>query len=67
MDKVRILQPVKVGDGVKLRDRINVLKVIDKPDGCKLCTTSHQIEIEGETRPAAYIEYLNFWQPAKQT
>lgn len=66
MDKVRILQPVKVGDGVKLRDRISVLKVVNKAGGCKLCTTAHQIEIEGESRPAAYIEYLNYWQPPQQ-
>ena len=63
MDKVRILSPVIVGDGVKLRDRISVLDVKDKDQGQRLIKTSHQIESDKSEKPAAYIEYLNFWHP----
>ncbi|MCB1643796.1 MAG: hypothetical protein KDI36_00015 [Pseudomonadales bacterium] len=61
MDKVRILSPVVVGDGVRLRDRISVMDVQDKPDGRRLIKTAHQIEADGSEKPAAYVEYLNFW------
>lgn len=63
MDKVRILSPVIVGDGVRLRDRISIIDVQDKGDGKRLIKTSHHIEAEGAERPAAYIEYLNLWHP----
>ena len=63
MDKVRILSPVIVGEGVRLRDRIAVLEVQDKSEGRRLIKTSHHIEAEGSDRPAAYVEYLNIWRP----
>ena len=64
MDKARILRPVLVGDGIKLRDRISVLKVQDKGEGRRLVKTAHHIETnEPDERPAAYVEYLNFWHP----
>ena len=64
MDKARILRPVLVGDGVKLRDRISVLEVQDKGEGRRLVKTAHHIETdEADERPAAYVEYLNFWHP----
>ena len=63
MDKVRILTPVVVGDGVRLRDRISIMDVQDKDAGRRLIKTSHHIEVEGLERPAAYVEYLNFWTP----
>ncbi len=63
LDKVRILQPVTIGDGVRIRDRITLLRVADKGEGRKLCTTAHQIEVEGRDRPAAYAEYLGYWFP----
>jgi acyl dehydratase len=61
MDKVRILNPVIVGDGVSLRDRITIMDVQDKGEGNRLIKTSHHIESEGSDRPAAYVEYLNLW------
>ena len=61
MDKARILRPVLVGDGIKLRDRISVLKVQDKGEGRRLVKTAHHIETD--EAPAAYVEYLNFWYP----
>lgn len=63
MDKVRILKPVIVGDGVRLRDRISILDVTDKGEGRRLVKTGHQIEEAGADQPAAYVEYLNFWHP----
>ena len=63
MDKVRILRPVLIGEGVRLRDRISVLDVKDKGEGRRLVKTGHQIETDGEEEPAAWIEYLNFWHP----
>ncbi|MDP7548171.1 MAG: MaoC/PaaZ C-terminal domain-containing protein [Alphaproteobacteria bacterium] len=63
MDKARILKPVVIGDGIRLRDRIGLLRVEDKGQGRRLCTTTHHIEVEGKTEPAAYVEYLNYWFP----
>ena len=63
MDKVRILSPVVIGDGVRLRDRISIMDVQDKDAGRRLIKTGHQIEAEGADKPAAYVEYLNFWHP----
>ena len=64
MDKARILRPVLIGEGVKLRDRISLLDVQDKGDGCRLVKTGHQIETDKNAEgPVAYVEYLNFWYP----
>ena len=64
MDKVRILRPVLIGEGIKLRDRISLLDVQDKGEGCRLVKTGHQIETDDNAEgPAAYIEYLNLWYP----
>lgn len=63
MNKVRILNPVLVGDGVRLCDRICVLDVQDKGEGKRLITTSHHIEAQGSDKCAAYVEYLNLWHP----
>ena len=64
MDKARILRPVLIGEGVKLRDRISLLDVQDKGEGCRLVKTGHQIETDKNAEgPVAYVEYLNFWYP----
>jgi acyl dehydratase len=63
-DKVRILSPVLIGDGVQLRDRIAIMAVSDKGHGKRLIKTSHHIEAQGVARPAAYVEYLNLWSLA---
>jgi len=63
LDKVRVLQPMVTGDGVRLRDRITLLDVTDRGDGKKLLKTAHEIEVEGLEGPAVYAEYLNFWFP----
>ena len=61
MDRVRILQPVVVGDGIRLRDRIRLLEVTDRDEGRRLIKTAHRIECDGMEGPVAYIEYLNLW------
>ena len=63
MDKVRVLRPVVIGEGVRLRDRIRLLDVNDKGDGKRLFKTGHQIEADDGDTPAVYVEYLNYWFP----
>ena len=63
MNKARVLQPVPVGNGIRVRDRIGLMEVVDKGEGKRLITTTHNIEVEGLDGPAAYVEYLNMWFP----
>ena len=63
LDKVRVLRPVAIGDGVRMRSRISLKSVEDKGEGKKLCSTAHLIEIEGSDEPAAYAEFLSYWYP----
>jgi len=62
LDKLRIIAPVVVGDGIRVRDRIVLMEVTDREDGC-LTKTSHTFEVEGKSKPAAYAEYLSLWVP----
>ncbi|MBD3648146.1 MAG: hypothetical protein HUJ31_12005 [Pseudomonadales bacterium] len=63
MDKARLLKPVVVGDGVRLRDRIAIMDVTDKGEGKRLIKTSHHIEADTMEGPVAYVEFLDFWHP----
>ncbi len=63
MDKVRVLRPVLIGDGVRLRDRITLLDVVDKGDGKRLLKTGNLIEADDAEEPAVYAEYLSYWFP----
>jgi len=63
MDKVRILEPVVIGDGIRVRDRIALMDVKDKGDGKRLLKTAHRIEVDGLSEISAYVEYLNLWLP----
>ena len=63
MDKVRILEPVVIGDGIRVRDRIALMDVKDKGDGRRLLKTAHRIEVDGLSKISAYVEYLNLWLP----
>jgi acyl dehydratase len=63
LDKVRVLSPLLIGDGVRLRSRVTLMEVTDKPDGCKLFKTGHLIEAEGEEKPFVYAEFLAYWYP----
>lgn len=56
LDKVRFLQPVKVGSRVRAHARIN--KVSARPAGQFLAKSTVTIEIENEDRPALVAELL---------
>jgi acyl dehydratase len=63
LDKVRVLKPVVIGDGVRLRSHIKLLGVDDKGKGEYLLKTCHEIEVEGMHDKALYAEYLAYWFP----
>ncbi|MFT7651565.1 MAG: acyl dehydratase [Limisphaerales bacterium] len=65
LDKVRVLKPVIIGDGVKLRSHISLLEAQPKPKGEVLLKTCHQIEVEGVEGFVMYAEYLTYWHPKK--
>jgi len=50
LDKVRFINPVKVG--ARVRNRIKLLAVEPKGDGRWLLTSENTFEIEGEDKPA---------------
>jgi acyl dehydratase len=53
---VRFLAPVKTG--ARIRDRVVLLKIVEKGPGRRLATARHTIEIEGESKPAMVAESL---------
>ena len=63
LNKVRILKPVVIGDGVRLRSHITLLEAIHKGEGEYLLTNQHEIEAEGIEGTAVYAEYLTYWHP----
>lgn len=63
MDKVRVLSPVVIGDGVNLRSHLSLLDVTDKGKGEYLLKTCHEIEVQGQEGRALYAEYLTYWFP----
>ncbi len=63
LDKVRVLNPVVIGDGVRLRDRMTLLAVIDKGEGRRILKTGNRLEVDGVEKPALYAEYLSYWFP----
>ena len=63
LDKVRVLQPVIIGDGVRLRSHITLLDVTDKGNDEYLVKTSHEIEVQGIEGFVLYAEYLTYWFP----
>ena len=63
LDKVRILKPIIVGEGLRLRSRIHLMEVTPKGNGEYLLKVSHQVEVEGAAEPAVYAEYLTYWHP----
>lgn len=64
LDKVRILQPIIIGDGIKLRSQITLLEARPKKDRGMLLKTQHDIEVQGLVGPAVYAEYLTYWRAA---
>lgn len=56
LNKVRFLNPVISGS--KIRDRITLSALEEKPDNRLLITQTHTIEIEGQDKPACVAESL---------
>ena len=63
LDKVRVLQPIVIGGGVRLRSHIGLLTATEKGNGEYLLKTSHDIEAEGVDGNVVYAEYLTYWFP----
>ena len=63
LDKVRVLKPVVIGEGVRLRSHVSVLEVKDKPDGQRLIKSRHEVEEAEIDGPVLYAEYLSHWFP----
>ncbi len=63
LDKVRVLQPVVIGDGVRLRSHISLLDATDKGNGESLLKTCHEVEVEDVEGRVLYAEYLTYWFP----
>lgn len=61
LDRVRILQPVVIGDGVRLRSHVTLLDAQDKGGGDMLLKNQHDIEVEGVDGFVVYAEYLTYW------
>lgn len=58
-DKVRFLQPVKVGS--RVRARVTLADVTEKGPGQVLLKTAVTVEIEGEDKPAMVAETLSLF------
>ncbi|MEW5734392.1 MAG: MaoC family dehydratase [Thermodesulfobacteriota bacterium] len=56
LNKVRFVNPVKVGS--RIRDNVTLSAVEEKEGKRVLITSTHTIEIENETKPAAIAEML---------
>ena len=59
MNKLRFINPVPVDS--KIRDKISLTNVEEKPGGRILVTTTHTVEIEGEEKPACVAETLTMF------
>ena len=60
VDKVRILKPIIIGDGVRLRSHISLIEVVPKKKDM-LVKTKHEIEVQNIEGFAIYAEYLTYW------
>ena len=66
LDKVRVLQPVVIGDGVKVRSHISLLNAQPKQNGEMLLTLKHELEVDGVEGFVLYAEYLTYWYPKRK-
>ena len=62
-----VLEPVVIGDGVRLRSHISLLAATPKGTGEYLLKTCHEVEVEGLSDKALYAEYLTYWYPKSET
>ncbi len=65
LDKVRVLKPVVIGDGVRLRSHVSLLEVDQKAPTEYLIKNCHEIEAEGIEGHVLYAEYLTYWYQKK--
>ena len=56
LDKVRFLNPVKVGK--RIRARFELMSAVEKSPNCFLLKHKATVEIENEARPAMIAEWL---------
>ena len=63
LDKVRVLKPVVIGDGVRLRSHMWLQDATPKGNGEYLLKVRHEVEAEGVDGPVLYAEYLTYWFP----
>ena len=61
LDRVRILKPIIIGDGVRLRSHITLLDAQKKKGGDMLLKNQHDIEAEGVEGFVVCAEYLTYW------
>jgi len=61
LDRVRMLKPIVIGEGVRLRSHISLLDAQPKNNGDMLLKTQHDIEVEHIEGYAIYAEYLTYW------
>ena len=61
VDKVRILKPIIIGDGVRLRSHISLIEVVPKKENDMVVKTRHEIEVQNIEGFAIYAEYLTYW------
>lgn len=66
LDRVRVLQPVVIGDGVRLRSHIGLLDAVAKGNGEWLLKTRHELEADGVDGHVLYAEYLTYWFPKQE-
>ena len=64
LDRVRVLKPVVIGDGVRIRSHVTLLAATPKGRGEMLLKSGHEVEAEGVEGPVLAAEYLNYWYPA---
>ena len=57
LDKVRFLQPVKMGSQVRATQKL--VEVVEKAPGQILCKNEVTVEIKGEKKPALIAELLS--------
>lgn len=56
LNRVRFTSPVPVGS--RVRSKMTISDVVEKGPGKFLITTTHEIEIEGQSKPACIAESL---------
>ena len=61
VDRVRILKPIIIGDGVRLRSHISLIEVVPKKGNDMLVKTKHEIEVQNIEGFSIYAEYLTYW------